>query len=112
MLRNAENGQVVAYKVRTAASFPERLKGLMGRECLPVSHALLLKNCSSIHTFFMRFSIDVVFLDKDFRVVGAFSDVGPWRVLTGVKGGVHTLELASGALEMTGTKVGHGLEYA
>ncbi len=84
----------------------------MGSECLPPSEALLLKNCSSIHTFFMRFPIDVAFLDRDFRVVGVFSDVAPWRVLGGARGGTHTLELASGVLESTGTKVGHRLEYA
>ena len=111
MLRNIDTGCVVAARVLVADSFLTRFKGLMGRRSLPESEGLLLENCSSIHTFFMRFPIDVVFLDKNFRVVGAFPDVKPWRILAGVKGGIHTLELPSGVLTSTGTIAGHRLSY-
>jgi uncharacterized membrane protein (UPF0127 family) len=108
-LINRDNGRLVAGKVRTAGNFAERLKGLMGAKCLPSDEVLLLENCSSIHTFFMRFPIDVAFLDRDLRVVGAFPNIRPWGVLIGPKGSVHTLELASGVLESTETKAGHRL---
>lgn len=111
-LINWDNGRLVAGRVRTADNFAQRLKGLMGAKRLPSTDALLLENCSSIHTFFMRFPIDVAFLDRDLRIVGTFPNVKPWGILCGVKGAVHTLELASGVLKATGTEVGHRLDCA
>jgi uncharacterized protein len=77
----------------------KRLFGLMGRKHLPQGHGLFLRPCSSIHTFFMRFPIDVVFIDRDNRVVKLCPAVKPWRFVLGGKGAHAVLELPAGALD-------------
>ena len=89
-----------------------RFLGLMGRSRLEAGEALLIKPCSSIHTFFMRFPIDVVFVDKGSRVVKIAESVKPWRFLLGGKGAHAVLELPSGALASTDLKVGDHLDLA
>jgi uncharacterized membrane protein (UPF0127 family) len=89
-------GGVLAENVRLADRFGSRFLGLMGRRSLAPGEGLLLKNCSSIHCFFMRFPIDAVYLDAQLRVVGA-ETVAPWRVGHLFRGARHVLELAAGA---------------
>jgi uncharacterized membrane protein (UPF0127 family) len=74
-----------------------RLVGLMGRASLPPGHALLLDPCASIHTCFMRFAIDVAFLDEENRVVRMVRQLAPWR-LAGARGSRKCVEMAGGAL--------------
>jgi uncharacterized membrane protein (UPF0127 family) len=62
-----------------ARSFRERLLGLMGLSGLPDESALLLPGCDSVHTAWMRFAIDVVFLDADARVVDVRRGLEPWQ---------------------------------
>ncbi len=88
-------GRSVAERVSVADNWFTRFKGLMFRKTLPAGEGLLLKNCSAIHCCFMRFPIDVVYLDKEMRVV-TVETVKPWRlgrIHTGVK---HVLELGAG----------------
>ncbi len=77
--------------VRVADSFWTRFKGLMLRKSLKPGEALLLKNCSSIHCCFMRFTIDVIYLDDNMTVLDTES-VKPWRLGKIVKGAKHVLE--------------------
>jgi uncharacterized protein len=84
----------------------------MGRRSLEPGHALLIKPCSSIHTFFMRFPIDVVFLDRDSRVVRTAQHVKPWRILLGAKGAHAVIELPAGTLDTTELKPGDQLDIA
>ncbi len=72
-----------------------RMKGLLGRRSLDSGEGLLLRPASSVHTFFMRFAIDVVFLDRDLTVVDVVKDLRPWRA-AGRRGAKSVLELASG----------------
>lgn len=75
------------FHVRTAESFGTRFKGLMGEQSLPAGEGMLLENCGAIHCCFMRFPIDVIYLDKNRKVVGK-ETVAPWRagkILRGVK---------------------------
>ncbi|HSC50426.1 MAG TPA: DUF192 domain-containing protein, partial [Gaiellaceae bacterium] len=72
---------------------------------------LLLSPSSSVHTFFMRFPIDVVFLDRTLRVVAVSADVRPWR-LAGRRGARHVLELAAGEAQVRGVRVGERLALA
>lgn len=71
---------VLAEKVEIASSFWARLKGLLGRKSYSVQTTLWIKDCKSIHTFFMQFPIDVVFVDKNLRVCSVFQNVKPWRM--------------------------------
>jgi hypothetical protein len=89
-------------KVAVADTFLSRFIGLLGRSGLGVEEALLIKPCASIHTFFMRFPIDLVFLDKQNRVLRICTAVGPNRVRLGPRGTVSVLEVAEGNVRRTG----------
>lgn len=92
-------GQVVADKVRIAQDFKSRSVGLLNKTGLKEGEGLLIKPCSSIHTFFMKFPIDAVFLSRRFKVLKTYSNLAPWR-LAGCPFGAHmVLELGSGVLK-------------
>lgn len=80
-------------RIETADSYFKRLKGLMSRKNLPKGCGLLLTKCGQIHTCFMRFPIDVVYLSDDFRVLDIQSALPPWRVGRFVRGARHVLEM-------------------
>jgi uncharacterized membrane protein (UPF0127 family) len=100
-----ENGDVVCERCVVAASPFSRMKGLLGRSELRPGEGLLLRPASAIHTFFMRFPIDAVFLDRDWRVVGIAGDVAPWRT-AGRKGAKAVLELPAGESARRGLRPG------
>jgi len=82
-----------------------RLRGLLGRRALESGAGLLLEPSNSIHTFFMLFPIDVVFLDSEFRVLRTRTHLGPWRV-AGVTQARAVLELPAGEVDRRGIEVG------
>jgi uncharacterized protein len=88
-----------------------RLKGLLGRRSLPPGEGLLLRPASSVHTFFMRFPIDVVFLDRDLRVLSIARDLRPWRA-AGRPGARAALELPAGECERRGLRIGDSVAFA
>src|SRR5512141_326403 len=89
------DGRVVLERCAVADGFLTRLRGLLGRRGLEAGEGLLLSPSSSVHTVFMRFPIDVVFLDRGLRVLGVVPNLRPWR-LAGRRGARHVLELAAG----------------
>lgn len=89
----------------------QRMRGLLGRRELPEGEGILLRHAGSIHTFFMRFPIDAVFLDREHTVVKVAADVPPWRAV-GQKGARSVLELAAGEAGRRGIRVGERLEAA
>lgn len=93
------DGEILAGSTYIATSLPKRIKGLLGKTCLAADEALLIDPCTSIHTIGMKFSIDVVFLDRKNRIVGAFKDVPPNRLLWSPRKTRKTLELAAGSLK-------------
>ncbi len=94
VLVEGENGFEVEAEI--ADTFSKRLLGLMFRSGLPIDNGLLLDPCSSIHTFFMRFPIDVVYLDRDNTVLKK-ETVFPWRLGSFVKGTGRIMELNKNA---------------
>jgi uncharacterized protein len=84
--------------VPAAHSFRERLAGLIGRRD-PARLSLLIPRCSAVHTWFMRASIDIVFLDDRSMVLTIAARVRPWRVLRGPRGTRSVLELPPGGAE-------------
>jgi uncharacterized membrane protein (UPF0127 family) len=96
-----EDGVVVCERCVLAESIPSRVKGLLGRTELPAGEGLLLRPASSIHTFFMRFPIDVVFLDRHLVVRKIAPGLRPWRGAFGL-GSHAALELAAGECERRG----------
>ncbi|MDX6768020.1 MAG: DUF192 domain-containing protein [Elusimicrobiota bacterium] len=96
---NLTRGRVVASRVETADGFVSRGVGLLGRAGLPAGEALWLVPGQSIHTFFMRFAIDALFLDATLTVVKVMEDMRPWRVSPWVSEAHSVLELQGGALQ-------------
>ncbi|GAA3968919.1 DUF192 domain-containing protein [Allohahella marinimesophila] len=88
-----QDGRIVEALI--AASFLQRLRGLLGRKRLDVRQGLLLEECNAVHTIGMRFAIDVIFLSADFRILAMHSHVGAFRFRRCPKA-AHTLELAAG----------------
>ena len=87
------------------------MRGLLGRRELPNGEGILLRPAGSVHTFFMRFPIDVVFLDRDLRIVSIAEEVRPWK-MRGARGAKAVLELASGECARRGIRVGEQLALA
>lgn len=100
--RNTE----LANSVIMADSFWPRLKGLLGRSGLAPGCCLVLKPCLSVHTFFMAFPIDVLFLDRDNRAVGIFNNLPPFRLTGVLRKSYLAVELPAGTLSATGTSAG------
>lgn len=96
-LINETKDTVVAEDVRLAEGIWSRFWGLMGRGSLPENAGLLLRPSSSIHTAFMRFAIDVVFLDRSLRVVKVVPGMKPFRATLAFGGAHSALELNAGA---------------
>jgi uncharacterized protein len=88
------DGELVC-RARVANSFVSRFRGLMGVAQLAPETGLLLPRTSSVHTHFMRFPIDVVFLDSELRIVSIAEALRPWRMAR-AKGAESVLELAAG----------------
>ena len=102
------DGRVVCERCLVAARPLRRMRGLLGRRNLPAGEGILLRPAGSIHTFFMRFPIDAVFLDRDGVVVGIERELGPWRTAKR-KGAKAVLEVASGEAARCGLTVGDAL---
>ncbi len=85
-----------------------RLRGLLGRDRLEPGEGILLRPAGSVHTAFMRFAIDVVFLDKSLRVLKVAHAVPPWRMV-GCRGAKATLELGAGECARRNVRVGDAL---
>ena len=94
---NETKGTVVAEQARIADGFWSRFWGLMGKGSLPEGQGLLLKPSNSIHTVFMRFAIDVVFVDREMKVVKVAPEMRPFRVALAFGGAHSALELPAGA---------------
>jgi uncharacterized protein len=102
-LRNDRSGLLLATRIEGAFDSSSRNRGLLGRGSLSDGHCLILARCNSIHTFFMRFAIDVAFVRRDGRVVKIKQDVRPWRV--GIAAGAFAVvELPTGVLARTDTQ--------
>ena len=106
-----QDGRVVCEHLLVAARPLRRMRGLLGRSGLSAGEGILLRPAGSIHTFFMRFAIDAVFLDHDLVVVGIEPSLGPWRT-AGRRGAKSVVELASGECERRGIEVGDALAVA
>ncbi len=73
---------------------------------------MLLTRCASIHTAFMRFALDIVWLDRDGYVIGTRSNLKPWRLASGPRGSAHTLELPAGRLSSLRLQAGDRLAHS
>lgn len=103
-----EDGCIVCERCVLADTALPRMRGLLGRRELPSGEGILLKPASSVHMAFMRFAIDAVFLDGEWRVVKIAADLQPWRV-AGARGSKAVLEISAGEAKRHGLRVGDRL---
>jgi uncharacterized protein len=103
-----DDGHVVCEHCLLAETALARLRGLLGRSGLSSGEGMLLRPASSIHTAFMRFAIDAVFLDREDRVLKVAPELFPWR-MAACKGARAVLELPAGEAQRRGLKPGVSL---
>jgi len=104
-------GETSLADLRVAKDVFSRFLGLMGVRDLPPGTGLLLSPCNSIHTWFMRFPIDVLFLDASWRVVRILPSMAPWRFGPLVRGARMAVEVPAGAAGRAGIAPGDRLAW-
>ena len=100
------SGRAVAERIRIANTHWTRLRGLIGTRGLAADEGLWIVPCRQVHMFWMRYPIDVAFLDDELQVVGVQADLRPWRISSAFPAARSVVELASGALAAHGIGVG------
>lgn len=110
-IRNCNKGTLLADQGRWARSLLDKGLGLMFRKELPPGSALVLSGTRSIHTCFMRFPIDVVFLGPGLEVVRLYQSMPPWRFSAIVWRSRCVVELPAGVVAASGTELGDRLEF-
>lgn len=111
-IENESRQTTVATTVDVATSFGKRGRGLMFRDRIEPGYALVIDPCSSIHMFFMRFPLDVLYMDAEHTVVRAQEGIRPWRMgPLRTPGAEYVIELPHGTISSTNTQVGDRLTY-
>jgi uncharacterized membrane protein (UPF0127 family) len=110
-LLNLRDGGVVASRVELAVDSESRRRGLLGRDVFDEGAALVIAPCSAVHTFFMRFAIDVVFVSRDGRVRKTYAAV-PARRIAFSLGAFAVIELPAGTLARAAAMPGDVLQIA
>lgn len=108
-VRVTTSGGRLVGTVQEARSSWSRLVGLLAHRSLPIGEGLLLAPAWSIHTWGMRFAIDVVFLDADDVVTRVCPALPPWRLVSGTRKARTVLEFGAGTLDRTPVAVGERL---
>ena len=107
---NKTKNTLIAQKVSVADTFFSRLIGLCNRTSLFKEEALLIPRCKAIHMFFMRFSIDVIFLDQKNHVVGMMKAIRPFQFSPIIWKACCALEVCQGTIARTNTALGDQIE--
>jgi uncharacterized membrane protein (UPF0127 family) len=107
----SKGAKIVAFRVEWAGTSAQRRRGLLGRNGLDPEEGMYLAPCGWIHTFFMRFPIDVVFLARDGRVLALHHNLKPYRLSKIVLRAQGVLELSAGRLRATETDVGDIIQF-
>jgi uncharacterized membrane protein (UPF0127 family) len=97
-LINERTGEVILDELHTADTFYARFRGLMGRPSIPENTGLMIKPCNSIHCFFMKFPIDVIFLDKEDQVLYIAENMKPRSISPVVKRAKYVVEANASTL--------------
>jgi|GEM_PF-354801 len=108
---NRTRQTVLGTSIEVANHGATRRKGLLGRSSLPLGEGIWIVPCESVHTFWMKFPIDLVYLDRNKKVKKVRSGVAPWR-LSACLSAHSVLEFASGTIHSTQTRPGDWLEFS
>ena len=102
---------VIVSKVYLASSFFKRLFGLLAFKPLEETEGLLIKDCRSIHTMWLKYSIDAVFIDKKGRATAVYEDLAPFRFSPYIKDACSVLELKAGSAGRASIKIGDIISF-
>jgi uncharacterized membrane protein (UPF0127 family) len=109
-VRNITRGTCLGDQIAAANTSASRRTGLLKQSALEAGHGLWIVPCEGIHTFFMKFAIDVVYIDRKNRVRKVVRQLGAWRLSVCLP--AHSvLELPAGTIDSTGTQAGDELEF-
>jgi uncharacterized protein len=108
---NESNAGALLVKAEVADTFFRRLKGLLGRRELPAGRGMLLKPANSIHTIGMKFAIDVIFLDREGRILKIIEKMPPGKISPLVKGAHCVIETAGSELSIKPAAIGDKLFF-
>ncbi|NOT25182.1 MAG: DUF192 domain-containing protein [Acidobacteria bacterium] len=108
-IRNQRNGRVVASRILPALESKSRRSGLLGYDSLPDGDAMVIAPTNAVHTWFMRFPIDLAFVDREGRVIKTCHTVKPWRIAAAFRA-FAVIELNAGTLARSETMSGDRLE--
>jgi uncharacterized membrane protein (UPF0127 family) len=107
-LVNTRTGVVIAESVTGAFDSVSRRQGLLGRDAMPAGEALIIAPTNAIHTFFMRFAIDVAFVGRDGRILTLRPSMPPWRIAFAMQA-FCVVETSAGTFANTSTLAGDTL---
>ena len=110
-LINDRTRRVVATSIELVTTRDARRRGLLGRESLGADEGMFLTPCAAIHTAFMRFPIDIAFVDADGLAVQLVHELRPWRIAASLRSRA-VIELAAGRLRQCGIALGDRLYLA
>ena len=110
-LINQTKNSILADEVVVADNFFTRLNGLLGKKHLQKGKALIIRPCNAVHTFFMRFPIDVIFIDKDYKVIKIISCLKPFSFGGVCWKAILVIEFPSGTLNSSNVGLGDSLQH-
>jgi uncharacterized membrane protein (UPF0127 family) len=108
---NQTRNQPLITQGRLANTFWLRLRGLLGASPLQKGEGLILAGEKSIHTLFMKFPIDVVYVDKNYKIIRADANMAPYRLGPFVAQSAYVLEMPTGTIANTATETGDQLKF-
>lgn len=111
IIKNITKQNIIAENGNITSGFYDRFKGLMGKKEIKHDEALIIKPCNSIHMFFMKFSIDVIFIDKNDRVCEMIKNIKPWKVSKIIKEAKYVIELKSDKINNHNIEIGDLISY-
>lgn len=107
---NSTQNKLIADDAKMADNFITRSVGLLSRKSISSDEALVIKPCCSIHTFFMRFAIDVLFVEKNGEIAALYENVQPWRILPIHLKSYYVIELAALQISAKNISVGETID--
>ena|SRR6185437_5521240 len=111
-ISNPVRQSVLGDRIGVADTTLTRFVGLMGRGSIAPGHGLLIRPSNGVHTLWMRFSIDVLLLDREYRVLSSYGNLRPFRMTAINWKASSALELPSGTIAATSTQLGDQLQVA
>lgn len=109
---NESTGDIICNSCDVADNFLKRFIGLMGKKELKDGEGLLIKPCKSVHMFFMRFKIDIIFLDHDLKVIKIIEGLKSWNISPYVKESYYVLELPHDIISNKDINIGNILKLS